>query len=82
MFTFVNENGITKYKTRRKIQDENCQSVFFENKFSILPLNELILCIDKNRQENVINSNILLIEKDDYESVLKEKVKKKVMKYE
>lgn len=81
-FTFVNENGIIKYETRRKIQDENHQSVFFENKFSILPLNELILCVDKNRQENVINSNIILIEKDDYESVLNEKVKKKVKKYE
>ena len=81
-FTFVNENDIIKYETRRKIQDKNYQSIFFENKFSILPLNELILCIDRNRQENVINSNILLIEKDGYESVLKEKTKKKVKKYE
>lgn len=74
-FTFINNNGIIEYKTRRNIKSED---EYFENKIEILPLNELILCTDKNKERDINNSNILLINKKDYESVLKNDVKKKV----
>lgn len=74
-FTFINNNGIIEYKTRRNIKSED---EYFENKIEILPLNELILCTDKNKERDINNSNILLINKNDYESVLKNDVKKKV----
>ena len=79
-FTFVEFDGIIQYKTRRSI-DNTCEN-YFENRFEILPLNEMILCLDKNIEKNVINNNILLIDKLDYDEVLNNDIKRKVKKYE
>ena len=75
-FTFKLNNGIITYETRRKIESscsEYPDSIYFENQINILPLNELILCLDKNKIEDVINSKILLIDKEGYEKILNEK---------
>jgi len=76
-FTFVEKDGTIEYSTRRKIQSDKCEEDYFENKLEILPLNELILCLDKNRESNVNNSKILLIDKSDYEKVLKHVIKRR-----
>lgn len=61
------------YETRRKIESSCFDDTYFENQINILPLNELILCLDKNRMENVIDTKILLIDKERYDKVLNEK---------
>lgn len=72
-FTFKMRNGIITYETRRKIIASNFEECYFENSFNILPLNELILCLDKNKNDIISRSKILLIDKEDYEKVLKGK---------
>lgn len=73
-FTFKINNGIIEYETRRKIESsDDDDNIYFENQINILPLNELILCLDKNKMKNVVNSKILLINKIDYEKILNEK---------
>lgn len=72
-FTFKSNNGIISYVTRRKIELSS-DEYFFENQINILPLNELILCLDRNRIDNIMKSKILLIDKIGYEEVLKGKV--------
>ena len=72
-FTFKLNNGIMTYETRRKIESSCFDSTYFENQINILPLNELILCLDKNKIESVINTKILLIDKERYDKVLNEK---------
>ena len=73
-YTFVENNGVVEYCTRRKINDGN-YSVTSENNFEILPLNELIHCVDKQKEKNIKNSNILLINKNNYNKVL-DKIRK------
>lgn len=73
-FTFKSKNGIISYETRREIEKDSFNEQYFENKINILPLNELILCLDKNKINNIIKSKILLIDKKDYESILKNKI--------
>lgn len=77
-FTFVEKNGKIIYKTRRSI---NSDETYYKNSIGVLPFNELILCLDKDKMKKVLDSNILIIEKNQYEDVLKNN-KKKVMKYE
>lgn len=72
-FTFKLNNGIISYETRRKIESSYFNEAYFENQINILPLNELILCLDKNKIENVINTKVLLIDKDGYDKVLNKK---------
>lgn len=73
-FIFKINNGIIEYETRRKIESsDDDDNIYFENQINILPLNELILCLDKNKMKNVVNSKILLINKIDYEKILNEK---------
>ncbi len=81
-FTFRKSNDIITYETRRKIESSNSDDFYFENQINILPLNELILCLDRNKIENIKNSKILLIDKDNYEKVLCEKklIRKKEIK--
>lgn len=75
-FTFAKKDDIIEYNTRRKISADN-NSTYFENQLEILPLNELILCVDKNKQSNIKNNNILLIDKTNYDKVLSEINKEK-----
>lgn len=81
-FTFRKSNDIIIYETRRKIESSSSDNLYFENQINILPLNELILCLDRNKIENIKNSKILLIDKDNYEKVLCEKklIRKKEIK--
>lgn len=72
-FTFKLNNGIITYETRRKIETSHSDDIYFENQISILPLNELILCLDKSKLEDIVNSKILLIDKMGYDKVLSEK---------
>lgn len=70
-FTFKLNNGITTYETRRKIESSSSiDDLYFENQIKVLPLNELILCLNKNKTEDIMNSKILLIDKESYESAL------------
>ena len=73
LFTYKLNNGIMTYETRRKIESSCFDDTYFENQINILPLNELILCLDKNRMDNVIDTKILLIDKERYDKVLNEK---------
>lgn len=81
-FTFKENNGTISYETRRKIESSCSNDFFYENQINILPLNELILCLDRNKIERIINSKILLIDKEDYDRVLsgKKLVRKKESK--
>lgn len=72
-FTFVEKNGILRYETRRKIETLSDEETYMENIINVLPLNELILCLDRKKAEVVNSSNILLIDKNEYEKVLKNK---------
>lgn len=67
------KDGIILYETRRKIESSFIDDIYFENQINILPLNELVLCLDKNKANNIITNKILLIDKTDYEKVLKKK---------
>lgn len=78
-FTFVKKDGIIKYTTRRGI---NPGDEYFENKIEILPLNELIHCIDFNKEKEILEKNIFIIGESTYEKVLKKKEKGKAKKYE
>lgn len=69
-FTFSVHDGIIKYTTRRTLENESSETEYFENMFNILPLNELILCLDKNKRSIINNSNIMIIDNKSYEKVL------------
>ena len=60
--------------TRREIQKQNVD--YTENQFNILPLNEMILCMNKEKQREVSRGNIYVIEERSYNKVL-EKDKEK-----
>lgn len=72
-FTFKETNGLIEYVTRRESEKENSNQVYFENKFEILPLNELILCLNKTKEVEIKKSRILLINKNNYDKVLENK---------
>lgn len=69
-FNFTFKDGVLSYDTRRKIESTNPNNIYFENQINILPLNELVLCLDRNRMEKVTSSKILLVDKLDYDKVL------------
>lgn len=81
-FTFAARDNAIRYVTRREIQLQGYEDIIFENKFEILPLNELMLCLDKIREYRIADSNIFLIDKNDYDSVLMNSGNRKVKKHE
>ena len=78
-FTFIENNDIIKYVTRRELDSDD---EYFENQIEILPLNELILCLDKSKENEIVKRNIYIIEKENYDSVLNKNKKRKMKVYE
>ena len=54
--------------TRREIERNNLEYV--ENQFNVLPLNEIILCMDKRKQEEISRGRIYTMDKKIYNLVL------------
>lgn len=55
--------------TRREIERNNLEYV--ENQFNVLPLNEIILCIDKRKKEEISRGRVYTMDKRIYNQVLK-----------
>ena len=55
--------------TRREIERNNLEYV--ENQFNVLPLNEIILCIDKRKKEEISRGRVYTMDKRIYNKVLK-----------
>lgn len=54
--------------TRREIERNNLEYV--ENQFNVLPLNEIILCIDKRKKEEISRGRVYTMDKRIYNQVL------------
>ena len=72
---FLNNKNITEYMTRREIERNNFEYV--ENQFNVLPLNEIILCLDKRKQEEMAKGKIYAMDKRIYNRVLEGEVNEK-----
>ena len=67
-FTYGRQGNTTEYMTRREIERNNLEYV--ENQFNVLPLNEIILCMDKRKQEEISRGRIYTMDKKIYNLVL------------
>ena len=67
-FTYCKQGNEVEYMTRRKIEGKNVQ--YFENQFNVLPLNEIILCMDKKKQDEISQGSIYTMDKKSYNKVL------------
>ena len=67
-FTYGKQNNTVEYMTRREIERNNLEYV--ENKFNVLPLNEIILCLDKRKHEEISKGRIYSMDKRIYNLVL------------
>ena len=74
-FTYGRQENITEYMTRREIERNNFEYV--ENQFNVLPLNEIILCLDKRKQEEIARGKIYAMDKRIYNRVLEGEVNEK-----
>lgn len=70
-FTYGKQGGNAEYMTRREIERRNLE--YLENKINILPLNELILCLNKEKQQEIKEGKIHIIEDKTYNKVLEER---------
>ena len=68
-FTYGRQGNTTEYMTRREIERNNLEYV--ENQFNVLPLNEIILCIDKRKKEEISRGRVYTMDKRIYNQVLK-----------
>lgn len=59
-----------EYMTRREIKSNGFE--YYENQFNILPLNEIILCLDKRKQEQILKGKIYVMDKSNYDKILSE----------
>ena len=59
---------MVEYMTRREIEKNNLEYV--ENQFNVLPLNEIILCLDKRKHEEISRERIYIMDKKNYSLVL------------
>ncbi len=59
-----------EYMTRREIESNGFE--YYENQFNILPLNEIILCLDKRKQEQILKGKIYVMDKSNYDKILSE----------
>ena len=69
-FTYGIQGTTMEYMTRREIERKNLE--YIENQFNILPLNEIILCLEKRKQEEISKGRIYTIDKRNYNQVLEE----------
>lgn len=59
-----------EYMTRREIEKNKLE--YIENKFNVLPLNEIILCLDDKKQQEIAKGKIYAMDKKIYNRVLGE----------
>lgn len=70
-FTYGIQGTTMEYMTRREIERKNLE--YIENQFNILPLNEIILCLEKRKQEEISKGKIYTMDKRNYNQVLGER---------
>lgn len=69
-FTYGKKENSMEYMTRREIESNGFE--YYENQFNILPLNEIILCLDKRKQEQILKGKIYVMDKSNYDKILSE----------
>ena len=69
-FTYGKKENSMEYMTRREIESNGVE--YYENQFNILPLNEIILCLDKRKQEQILKGKIYVMDKSNYDKILNE----------
>ena len=69
-FTYGKKENSMEYMTRREIESNGLE--YYENQFNILPLNEIILCLDKRKQEQILKGKIYVMDKSNYDKILSE----------
>ena len=69
-FTYGKKENSMEYMTRREIESNGFE--YYENQFNILPLNEIILCLDKRKQEEILKGKIYVMDKSNYDKILSE----------
>lgn len=69
-FTYGKKENSMEYMTRREIESNGFE--YYENQFNILPLNEIILCLDKRKQEQILKGKIYVMDKSNYDKILGE----------
>lgn len=69
-FTYGKKENSMEYMTRREIERNGFE--YCENQFNILPLNEIILCLDKRKQEEILKGKIYVMDKSNYDKILSE----------
>lgn len=74
-FTYGKQGNTTEYMTRREIEKNNLEYV--ENQFNVLPLNEIILNMDKRKQEEISKGRIYTMDTKNYNLVLEGEVNEK-----
>ena len=74
-FTYGRQGNTTEYMTRREIEKNNLEYV--ENQFNVLSLNEIILCLDKGKQEEISKGRIYTMDKKIYNRVLEGEINEK-----
>lgn len=74
-FTYGKQKNITEYMTRREIERNNLKYV--ENQINVLPLNEIILCLDKRKHEEIASGKIYIMDKKIYNLALGGKINEK-----
>ena len=72
-FTYGKKENSMEYMTRREIESNGLE--YYENQFNILPLNEIILCLDKRKQEQILKGKINVMDKSNYDKILNEREK-------
>ena len=69
-FTYGKQGGAVEYMTRREIEKNKLE--YIENKFNVLPMNEIILCLDDKKQQEIAKGKIYAMDKKIYNRVLGE----------
>ena len=65
------KNGFVIVKVIITIKVQNHNTEYVNNQFNILPLNEMILCLDKNKNSEIQEGPIYTMDKINYDKVLK-----------
>ena len=66
--TYEKKGGSFEYMTRREIN--RLKVDYIENQLNILPLNEMILCLNKRKQNIIEKENIFVMEQKTYDKIL------------
>lgn len=74
-FTYGKEKDTIEYMTRREIEKNNLE--YSESQFNILPLNEIILCLDKRKHDEISRGRIYTMDKEIYNLILEGEINEK-----